>query len=134
MLRAKPDENSMNLPLLLVRMRALSKLVDCGESFLYEIQRPESKYFDPDFPRPISLSNSPRGAKAWRISDIEAWIKLRAEKSGTAGVSIPPGKATEKRDKYEIPAQSKTIGIPGVRKKTIRNTETSDASANSPPI
>lgn len=84
MLRAKPDENSMNLPLLLVRMRALSKLVDCGESFLYEIQRPESKYFDPDFPRPISLSNSPRGAKAWRISDIEAWIKLRAEKSGTA--------------------------------------------------
>lgn len=134
MLRAKPDETSMNIQLLLVRMRAMSKMLGYGESFLYEIQKPTSPYFDPDFPRPIALSNSPRGAKAWRISDIEAWIELRAQKSLAPVESSPARNQNDKRDKYEIPPQSKTLGVPAVRKKLIRNTETSDASANSPPI
>ena len=118
----------------LVRMHGLSIWLESGKSTLYDKGNPKSKYFDPDFPRPIALSNSPRGAKAWRVSDIEAWLQLRAEKSGTTNASVPPIEATEKRDKYEIPAQSKTIGIPGLRKKTTLNTETSNASANSPPI
>jgi len=128
MLRAKPDEKSMNTQLLLVRMRAMSKMLGYGESFLYEIQKPASKYFDPDFPRPIALSNSPRGAKAWRISDIEAWIELRAQKSLAPNESSSARNQHDKGDKFEIPPQSKTLGVPVIRKKMIRKTETSGAT------
>lgn len=80
----KPATNTrwkkhMNAPV--VRMRGLCVMLDQGKSTIYAKLDPASKYFDGDFPRPIALSNSPRGAKAWLVSEVEAWLELRAQKS-----------------------------------------------------
>lgn len=116
---------------LLIRMRELSKMLNYGESTLYDKLNPKSKYYDPDFPRPIALSNSPRGAKAWRVSAVEAWLELRAQKSPAPNESSPVQNSHDTRDKYEISARSKTLGMPGVLKKKTRGTETFDASTKS---
>ncbi|UCV19526.1 helix-turn-helix transcriptional regulator [Ferribacterium limneticum] len=119
---------------LLIRMRELSKMLNYGESTLYDKMNPKSLYYDPDFPRPIALSSSPRGAKAWRISSIEAWLELRAQKSLTPSESSSSRNPHDNRDKFEIPPQSKTLGMPVVSEKTIRNKETSGATTQKPTI
>jgi predicted DNA-binding transcriptional regulator AlpA len=68
----------------------LPKLMDVSglkRSSIYNRLDPNSKYHDPAFPKPISLSVGNRGSVAWIASEVDAWIETRiaARVSGING-------------------------------------------------
>lgn len=65
-----------------VRFNTLLDMTALSRAAAYQRMdpRPENKYYDPTFPRPVNLSASgPRGAKAWLLSEIEDWMSQRVE-------------------------------------------------------
>lgn len=65
----------------LLRLPVLIERTGISRSGIYARLNSKSRYFDPSFPRPISLSPSGRGAVAWLAHEVEAWIELRAAQS-----------------------------------------------------
>jgi predicted DNA-binding transcriptional regulator AlpA len=46
-------------------------------SSIYAKMNPLSSAFDPSFPVPVKLSPGPRGAVAWKLHEVEEWMKTR---------------------------------------------------------
>ncbi len=61
-----------------IRIREVERLVGRKRSSIYALMSPSSRYFDPDFPQKIRLSNQPNGSVGWMLSEILAWIELKA--------------------------------------------------------
>ncbi len=59
--------------LTLIRLRELVAMTGISRSSVY-LKIGKSKYADPSFPRPISLSPTGRGAVAWIESEVQDWI------------------------------------------------------------
>lgn len=66
-----------NLPTRIVRIRELCSRTGYSRSMVFEKTNPDSKYYDPAFPRRIPL-----GARAMGFldSEIDAWIQSRVDR------------------------------------------------------
>lgn len=64
----------------LIRLPRLLEMTGLGRSSLYLRLNPSSKYFDPDFPKPVCLSANGKGSVAWVLAEIEAWIERQMAK------------------------------------------------------
>lgn len=68
------------LSVFLLRLPEVLEALQMSRSSAYARLDPKSKYFDPTFPRPISLSPSGGRGIAWVSSEVEAWIQQQVEK------------------------------------------------------
>jgi prophage regulatory protein len=66
-----------NIPKKFLRLPELESMTGLKRVSIYNRLNPSSKYFDPDFPKSISLSASGKGSVAWLVSEVEAWMDLR---------------------------------------------------------
>lgn len=71
--------------LSLLRLPDVVRLVGLSRASIYSRLDSRSKYWDPSFPRPISLSPSGRGSVAWVSEEVETWIRQRIETSRRGG-------------------------------------------------
>ncbi|EPO2452517.1 helix-turn-helix transcriptional regulator [Providencia rettgeri] len=66
--------NQNNLPIRILRMTELTVMLGISRSSIYEKLNPRSKYYDPDFPKPIKLGASSVG---WQYTSVEKWLTSR---------------------------------------------------------
>lgn len=66
--------------ILLLRLPELLKALQLSRATVYAKLQLGGKYYDPDFPRPISLSPSGRGGVAWLATEVAAWVQQQVEK------------------------------------------------------
>ncbi|EOE4445722.1 helix-turn-helix transcriptional regulator [Proteus mirabilis] len=66
--------NQNNLPIRILRMTELTVMLGISRSSIYEKLNPHSKYYDPDFPKPIKLGASSVG---WQYASVEKWLTSR---------------------------------------------------------
>ena len=66
----------MNSQKRLLRMKDLTLRTGLSCSSLYNRMNPRSRYYDARFPTPVRLSSgiSGRGAVAWEVEEVDAWI------------------------------------------------------------
>ncbi|MGJ0515469.1 MAG: helix-turn-helix transcriptional regulator [Methylomicrobium sp.] len=60
-----------------IRLSAVIQITSISRSGVYARLNPRSPSYDPTFPRPIKLSSGPRGAVAWVLSEIQAWVRSK---------------------------------------------------------
>lgn len=70
-----------SIPLKLLRRTQVEEITGLKKSSIYNRLNPDSKHYDPNFPRPISLSSFEKGSVAWIASEVIAWIEHRIEMS-----------------------------------------------------
>lgn len=58
----------------ILRINELIKLIGVSRSMIYLYLNRKSKYYNPDFPRPIKLSDRAIG---WKYCDVELFINSR---------------------------------------------------------
>lgn len=68
-------------PLSLLRLPDLIALIGLSRSSIYARLNSNSPYFDPTFPKPISLCLGSQGSVAWVASEAEAWIQRQIDLS-----------------------------------------------------
>lgn len=62
----------------LLRRQEVQRLTSLGRQSLYDRINPKSRYYDPDFPKPVSIgAHSVR----WLESEIQGWIARKTEQS-----------------------------------------------------
>lgn len=61
----------------LIRLPQLVAMTSLSRSSVYARLDSTSRYFDPDFPRPIKLSPHRNGGTAWVLDEVTAWIESR---------------------------------------------------------
>lgn len=66
---------NQNTPL--IRMKKLREMTGLCPSSIYLRLDPNSKYFDPTFPKSVCLSVTGKGAVAWVLPEVEAWIESK---------------------------------------------------------
>lgn len=66
--------------LQLIRIGRVIEITGISRSAIYSRMDRRSRYFDPAFPKPVSLSVQSRGAVAWALSEVQAWIDQRMQK------------------------------------------------------
>lgn len=71
------------MPKRIIRRPELEKIVGLKRSSIYEKLNPNSRYYDPTFPRSVRIGWR---AVGWFLEDAEAWIKARVQRGdGDAG-------------------------------------------------
>lgn len=87
----------MSAQLNIVRRKQLEQRIGLGRSTIYERIDPESKNYDPDFPRPIKLGEGRNPPVGWLSHEVDAWIAARiAATRGTAETTQPDSTTTPK--------------------------------------
>ncbi|KAF0102471.1 MAG: prophage regulatory protein [bacterium] len=73
-----------NLKEALIRRQDVERMTGLGRTALWERLNPDSKYYDPTFPRPVSLGagNNLR----WVQSEVHGWVIRKIQ----AGRTLPP--------------------------------------------
>ena len=66
-------------PYQLVRISEVIKLTGYRRSSVYNLMSPSSPQFDPTFPKQVSLSSGGKGAVAWVLAEVEAWLQARIQ-------------------------------------------------------
>lgn len=61
----------------LLRRQQVELMTGLKRSSIYGRINPQCKQYDPDFPKPISLSTTGKGSVAWIASEVDAWIAGR---------------------------------------------------------
>lgn len=76
----------------LLRLPELLTALQISRASVYAKMKLGGKYFDPTFPRPITLSPSGRGGVAWLAHEVEAWLQQQVEKrdSALSNVDVAP--------------------------------------------
>lgn len=72
---------NQSVPLRLLRRTQVEEMTGLKRSSIYNRLNPESKHYDPNFPKPISLSSFEKGSVAWIASEVIAWIEQKIEAS-----------------------------------------------------
>lgn len=62
---------------ILLRRSQVEVITGLKRSSIYGRINPSCKQYDPDFPKPISLSTGAKGGVAWIASEVTAWIETR---------------------------------------------------------
>lgn len=77
-----------NLKEALIRRQDVERMTGLGRTAIWERLNPDSKYFDPDFPRPVSLGagNNLR----WVESEVHGWVvrKIETGRTPTARATV----------------------------------------------
>lgn len=58
----------------IIRIRLAVDLLGISRSSIYEKLNSSSKYYDPEFPRPIKLGSK---AVGFRLSELQQWMESR---------------------------------------------------------
>lgn len=61
-----------------LRRPEVQRLTGLGRQSIYERINPKSRYYDPDFPKPVSIG---KNSVRWPESEIQDWIALKIEQS-----------------------------------------------------
>jgi prophage regulatory protein len=64
----------MKMNSIILRRREVEQTTGLSRSSIYERMNIRSRYYDPDFPKPVRLGQR---AVGWRASEIAAWIDSR---------------------------------------------------------
>ena len=64
-------------PYTLIRITDVIKFTGYGRSSVYNLMTSSSSQYDPTFPKSVSLSHRGKGAVAWVLAEVEAWIEAR---------------------------------------------------------
>jgi predicted DNA-binding transcriptional regulator AlpA len=59
----------------LIRRQQVELMTGLKRSSIYGRMNPQCKQYDPDFPKPVSLSTGGKGSVAWIASEVNAWIE-----------------------------------------------------------
>lgn len=79
----------------IVRAKVASSMIGLGLSAFWARLNPKDPSWDPTFPAPFTLNDSPRSPPLWFADEIQAWIEHRAKISrrttsvGTTMPSVP---------------------------------------------
>ncbi len=77
-------QNQNQSSIVLKRRQQVTEKTGLSRSAIYGRMDEKSKYYDPNFPRPVKLGNGKNPPVAWIESEIDAWIMLRAQTSRPA--------------------------------------------------
>lgn len=66
----------MSNPIRILRIKTVIQMTGLSRSSIYEKINPHSSYYEPQFPRPISLGASAIG---WVEHEVQAWINQRIQ-------------------------------------------------------
>lgn len=61
----------------ILRLHQLTRTIGLSRSTVYGLLDPRSPQFDPEFPRPIRLGTSRRGAIGWFKAEVLVWLRSR---------------------------------------------------------
>lgn len=68
---------------VLLRRQDVERVTGLGRSALFERLNPKSKYFDPDFPRAVSVGGP--NSLRWVESEVQAYIANKIRQSRKPG-------------------------------------------------
>lgn len=66
-------------PYQLIRVAEVTTLTGYSRSSVYNLMSPSSPQFDPSFPKQVHLSRGNKGAVAWVLAEVEAWLQARIQ-------------------------------------------------------
>ena len=74
-----------NAKTVLLRRQEVERRTGYAKSAIYSRMDPRSKFFDPTFPKPVSLGGAPDNPTAvrWVEHEVDAWIAARIEARDT---------------------------------------------------
>jgi prophage regulatory protein len=61
----------------ILRLPQMETITGYKRSSIYARMDKNAKQFDPDFPKPISLSSTGKGSVGWLESEVMTWIEHR---------------------------------------------------------
>ncbi|MBC3231968.1 helix-turn-helix transcriptional regulator [Serratia fonticola] len=67
-----------------LRIGEVAETVGMSVSSIRNRLNPKSKYYDPTFPKPFSLSLTGKGAVGWDEDEVDRWIESRKAKRDLA--------------------------------------------------
>ncbi|MCP5191022.1 MAG: AlpA family phage regulatory protein [Pseudomonadales bacterium] len=68
-----------NIKEVLLRRQDVERVTGLGRSALWERLNPDSRYYDPDFPKPISLGSS--NSVRWVATEVYGWVQHKIQSS-----------------------------------------------------
>ncbi|NML24427.1 helix-turn-helix transcriptional regulator [Zoogloea dura] len=66
-----------------IRLPRLCTITGLSRSSIY-LRLGSGKYSDPEFPRPVSLSPTGKGAVAWDLDEVVSWMEKRLGRRGSS--------------------------------------------------
>jgi len=69
----------MSTNVKLLRLPEVMTITGYGRSSIYAMLDEKNPRHSGDFPKPVRLSPTGKGAVAWPSNEIEAWVKRRIE-------------------------------------------------------
>lgn len=81
----------------IIRIRELTTLIGLSRSTVYSLINRSSPRYAADFPQPVRLGSSARGAVGWRLREVQHWLETRQRtSSGVISVFVQKQKSLEK--------------------------------------
>ncbi len=74
---SRPERSEFAITARVLRLKSVMKRTGLSRSTLYSLMNPESKYYDPTFPRRICLTGKAGGAVGFIESELVGWIESR---------------------------------------------------------
>ncbi len=65
----------------IIRIRELTTLIGLSRSTIYSLINRGSPRYAADFPQPVRLGSSARGAVGWRLREVQHWLETRQRTS-----------------------------------------------------
>ena len=66
-----------NLTHRILRLPQMEAITGYKRSSIYARMNKNAKQYDPDFPKPVSLSSIGRGSVGWLEAEVMTWIERR---------------------------------------------------------
>lgn len=67
--------------LRILRRPKVEQKIGLSRSAIYERLDPESRYYDPGFPKPISLGHGKNPPVGWIEAEIDQWLNAQIQRS-----------------------------------------------------
>lgn len=68
----------------IIRRPEVERRLQVSRQWIYDRINPKSKYYDPEFPKPIKLGNGKNPAVGWVESEIDLFLASQIAKSRKA--------------------------------------------------
>lgn len=70
--------------LRILRRPQVEQKIGLSRSAIYERIDTESRYYDPEFPKPIALGNGKNPPVGWIEAEIDGWLNAQIQRSRKA--------------------------------------------------
>ncbi len=70
--------------LRILRRPQVEQKIGLSRSAIYERLDTESRYYDPEFPKPIALGNGKNPPVGWIEAEIDGWLNAQIQRSRKA--------------------------------------------------